>query len=61
MEFKVIHIDETDSTNAWLRSLCSKESRNLGKPLRGGCAKRSEEKIPRFQDSLEKTSAEICG
>ena len=54
MEFKVIHIDETDSTNAWLRSLCSKESRNLGMPLRGGCAKGSREKNPRFQYSLDK-------
>ena len=54
MEFKVIHIDETDSTNAWLRSLCSKESRNLGMPLRGGCAQGSREKNPRFQYSLDK-------
>ena len=26
MDFKIIHIEETDSTNHWLRSFCSKES-----------------------------------
>ena len=26
MDFKIVHIDETDSTNRWLRSFCSKES-----------------------------------
>ena len=25
MEWKIIHIDETDSTNSWLRNFCSKE------------------------------------
>jgi len=30
MDFKVIHIDETASTNAWLRSFYSKENRREG-------------------------------
>ncbi len=30
MEFKIVHIEETDSTNRWLRSFGSKEDRNIG-------------------------------
>lgn len=49
MEFKVIHIDETDSTNRWLRSFMSKESGN-----KGILASDFSAPIPKFQNSLEK-------
>ena len=49
MDFKIIHIDETDSTNRWLRSFYSKESGNLGNPVQS-----TGEIIPKFLNSLEK-------
>ena len=48
MNFKIIHIDETDSTNHWLRSFCSKENRR-----EGGTQLCSVEKTPKHQSSLD--------
>ena len=49
MKFNVIHIEETDSTNRWLRRFISKEYRNIGISVQ-----ETDEKIPKFQDSLDK-------
>ena len=52
MDYKVIHIDETDSTNRWLRSFCSKENRREGETLRG-----SVETTPKLHNSLDKNNS----
>ena len=52
MNFKIIHIDETDSTNRWLRSFCSKENRREGETLRG-----SVETTPKLHNSLDKKNS----
>ena len=52
MEWKIVHLDETDSTNGWLRSFISKEFRNLGTG-----AQNSEARIPLFPDSLDQKSS----
>jgi len=51
MDFKIIHINETDSTNRWLRSFESKEYRNKGI---ASCEAVAKGDIPKFQDSLDK-------
>lgn len=52
MDFKIIHIGETDSTNRWLRSLGSKEFRN-----QGASSQVKGEEIPIFIDSLENSTS----
>ncbi len=48
MEWKIIHIDETNSTNCWLKDVCSKESGSKGE-----LAQSANEKTPKLLNSLE--------
>ena len=57
MDFKIIHIAETDSTNRWLRSFCSKdfcskENRREGESLQSGV-----EKTPKLLNTLDNNSS----
>ena len=48
MEWKIVHLDETDSTNRWLRRFLSKENRRKGEALQD-----SDKKTPKLLNSLE--------
>ena len=52
MEWKIVHLDETNSTNGWLRSFLSKENRRKGEALQG-----RDKKTPELLNSLDQKSS----